>query len=237
VTRQRRGAHAPRHQEMPATSSLDARPLPPKRQSQRCRAAQQAISFPSTFMCAICFKDLALVNVLGPDRPELARFGPFRTVSPFVRGSPDHSNNVKIPGTCVQYPGLQGGGALGNASTPGTPADSIAASAHGGAYSHVTVAGETWVRERGAAASTAAAAARRRRTTPTGGAFTPPRSAPLTAPVDGRPTGRRNRSRRAGMIPHGSSRARSTVVVAARGRRAQLGAVGSGRGAGTVWAL
>jgi len=46
-----------------------------------------------------------------------------------------------IPGTCVQYPGLQGGGALGDASTPGPPAGSIAASAHGGTYSHVAVAG------------------------------------------------------------------------------------------------
>ena len=89
----------------------------------------------------------------------------------------------RIPGTCVQYPGLQGGGALGDASTPGTPADSIAASAHGGTYSHVAVAGETWGGQKGAAAKTAAAAARRRRAMPTGGAFTPPRSAPLTAPL------------------------------------------------------
>jgi len=86
----------------------------------------------------------------------------------------------------VQYPGLQGGGALGDASTPATPAGSIAASAHGGTYSHVAVAGETWGGEKGAAAGTAAAAARRRRATPTGGAFTPRRSAPLTAPLDGR---------------------------------------------------
>ena len=35
------------------------------------------------------------MNVLGPDPPESARFGPFRTVSPFVRGSPDHFNNVQ----------------------------------------------------------------------------------------------------------------------------------------------
>jgi len=61
----------------------------------RCRAAQQDISFPSTFTCARVFKNLAQVNVLGPDRPESARFGPFWTVSPFVRGPPDHSNNVK----------------------------------------------------------------------------------------------------------------------------------------------
>jgi len=143
----------------------------------------------------------------------------------------------RIPGTCVQYPGLQGGGALGDASTPGTPADSIAASAHGSMYSHVAVAGETWGQEKGTAAGTAAAAARRRGATPTGGALTPPRSAPLTAPLDGRPTGRHNRSRRAGTITRGSSRVRSTPVVAARGRRAQLGAVGGGRGAGTVRAL
>jgi len=103
----------------------------------------------------------------------------------------------------VQYPGLQGGGALGEASTPGTPADSIAASVHGGTYSHVAVAGETLGGEMGVAAGTAAAVARRRLATPMGGAFTPPRSAPLTAPLDGRPTGRRNRSRRAGRSPAG----------------------------------
>ena len=80
--------------------------------------------------------------------------------------------------------------------------------------------------EKCAAAGTAAAAARPRRATPTGGAFTPPRSAPLTAPLDGRPTGLRNRSRRACTITRGSSRARSTPVVTARGRRAHLGAVG-----------
>jgi len=143
----------------------------------------------------------------------------------------------QIPGPCVQYPGLHGGGALDDASTPGTPGDSIAASAHGGTYSHVAVAGERWCGEKGAAAGTAAAAARRRRATSTRGAFTPPRSAPLIAPVDGRPTGCRNRSRRAGTITRGSSRSRSTPVDAARGRRTQLGAVGGGRGAGTVRAL
>jgi len=36
-----------------------------------------------------------------------------------------------IPGTCVQYPGLQGGGVLGDALTPGMPAGSMAASARG----------------------------------------------------------------------------------------------------------
>jgi len=47
------------------------------------------------------------VNVLGPDRPESVRFGPFRTVSPFVRGSPDHSNNVQT--------GRRGWGVIGTA--------------------------------------------------------------------------------------------------------------------------
>jgi len=54
----------------------------------------------------------------------------------------------------------------------------MAASAHGGTYSHVAVAGGASGGERGAAAATAAAAARRRGATPTGGAVTPPRSAP-----------------------------------------------------------
>jgi len=47
---------------------------------------------------------------------------------------PSTLQNVQysIPGTCVQYPGLQGGGALGDALTPGTPAGSMAANAHGG---------------------------------------------------------------------------------------------------------
>jgi len=85
-----------------------------------------------------------------------------------------------IPGMCVQYPGLQSGGALRDASTPGTPACSIAASAHGGMYSHAAVAGGAWDGERGAAAATAAPAARRRGATPTGEAVTPLRSAPAT---------------------------------------------------------
>jgi len=86
----------------------------------------------------------------------------------------------------VQYPGLQGGGALGDASTPDTPAGFIASSAHGGKYSHVVVAGGAWGGERGAAAATAAAAARRRRATPTGGAVTSPRSAPAHGGRGGR---------------------------------------------------
>jgi len=83
-----------------------------------------------------------------------------------------------IPGTCVQYPGLQGGGALGDAWTPNTPTGSMSASANRGTYSHVAVWGGEWGGEKGAASATAAAAARRRRATPAGGAVTPPRSAP-----------------------------------------------------------
>jgi len=83
-------------------------------------------------------KNLAHVHVFGSNaanEPVLAR-------NSFVRGIPlSGSSGLKVPGTCVQYPGLQGGGALGDASTPGTPAGSIAANAHGGTYSHVAVAG------------------------------------------------------------------------------------------------
>jgi len=82
-----------------------------------------------------------------------------------------------IPGTCVQHPGLQGGSALGDASKPGTPAGSMAASTPLCTYSHVAVAGRAWGREMGAVAATAAAAARRRVATPTGRTVTPPRSA------------------------------------------------------------
>ena len=87
---------------------------------------------------------------------------------------------------CVQYPGLQGGGALGDASTRGAPARRMAASAHGGTYSHVAVSGGARGGERGAAAATTAAAARRRRATPTRGAVTPPRSAPAHGGRGGR---------------------------------------------------
>jgi len=54
----------------------------------------------------------------------------------------------------------------------------MAASAHGGTYSHDAVAERACGGERGAAAATAAAVARQRRATPTGGAVAPPRSAP-----------------------------------------------------------
>jgi len=78
----------------------------------------------------------------------------------------------------VQYPGLQGGDARGDALKPDAPAVSLAASAHGGTHSHVSVAGGGGGRERGAAAATAVGAARRHGATPTGGAVTRPRSAP-----------------------------------------------------------
>jgi len=81
---------------------------------------------------------------------------------------------------------IQGGGALGDKSTPGTPARSIAASAHGATYSQVAMAGGTWGGERGSAAATAAAAARRRRATPIAWAVTSPRSAPAQGGRGGR---------------------------------------------------
>jgi len=70
-----------------------------------------------------------------------------RSLQRFV---PDYS----IPGTCVPYSGLHGGGALGDASTRGTPARPMACSAHGGTCSHAAVAGGARVGERGAAAAT-----------------------------------------------------------------------------------
>jgi len=161
----------------------------------------------------------------------------------------------------VQYPGLQGAGALGDASAPCTPAGSMAASTHGGTYRHVAEAGGAWSGETGAAAPIAAAAPRRRGATPTSGVVTPPRSAPVRGGRAGQhgaraggwidrratgrlnrtgrwrqqpPTRRRDRSRRAGTITRWSSWALRTPEVAARGRRAQLGAAGEGRGAGAV---
>ena len=86
----------------------------------------------------------------------------------------------------MQYPGLQGGDALGDASTRGMPARPMAASAHGGTYSHVAVAGGARGGERSAAAATTAAAARRRRATPTREAVTPLRSAPAHGGRGGR---------------------------------------------------
>ena len=83
-----------------------------------------------------------------------------------------------IPGTFVQYPDLQGGGALGDATIPGTRAGSIAASARGSTYSNVGVAGGARGGETGAAAATAAGVAHRRRAMPKGGAVTPPRRTP-----------------------------------------------------------
>jgi len=86
----------------------------------------------------------------------------------------------------VQYPGLQGVGALDDALTLGTPAGSMAASAHGGTYSHVAVLRGASGGERGAASATAAEAARRRRAAPTGEVLTPPRSTPTHGGQGGR---------------------------------------------------
>jgi len=83
----------------------------------------------------------------------------------------------------VQYPGLPGGG---DASIPGTPAGSMAASVRGDTYSDVAVEGGASGGERGAASATAAAAARQRRATPTGGAVTPPHNAPAHGGRGGR---------------------------------------------------
>ena len=170
-----------------------------------------------------------------------------------------------VPGTCVQYPGLQGGGALGDASTLGTPAGSIAASGNGGTYSHVAVAGIMWGGERGSAAATAEGGgppasrdaqgrgrhsaaqhtcARRagRPTRRTGGRVGPTAARWGSSNCAARRrqkllTSRRNRIRPAGTITRGSSRARRTLEVAARGRPAQLGAVGEGWGEGAVRTL
>ena len=76
----------------------------------------------------------------------------------------------------MQHPGLPGGSALGDASTPGTPAGSIAVSMPAGTYSHVAVAGGVSGGEMAAVAATAEAAAHRRVATPTGRTVTPPRS-------------------------------------------------------------
>jgi len=96
------------------------------------------------------------------------------------------TSTTPMPGTCVQYPGRQGGSALGDALIPSTLAGSMAPSVRGGTYSHVAVVGGAWGGEKGAASATAAAAARWRRATPAGGAVTPPRSAPAHGGRGGR---------------------------------------------------
>jgi len=148
----------------------------------------------------------------------------------------------------VQYPGLQGGGALGDASMPGKPAGSMAASVRGGTYSHVAVVGGVSGGERGAASATAAAAARRRRAMPMGGAVTPPRSAPahggrggrlgaraggwnrpprdgapLTAPLDGVSNRRRAAATEAGAQARSPARHRGRVEPRRSRRAAQWG--------------
>jgi len=131
----------------------------------------------------------------------------------------------------------------------------MAASTHGGTYSHVAVAGGAWGRERGAAAAAAAAAARRLGATPTGGSVTPPRSAPargrhgaqaggwdapprdgapLAAPVDGVSNRRRAAATKAGAQERSSTGHRGRFEprksVAAR----NLGQWGGAWGAGAV---
>jgi len=139
--------------------------------------------------CRVCSAhDSFLVNFV-PSSGGDERALPIRTVAFNFGVSPATVNiyfSHGIPGTCVQYPGLQGGGALGEDSTPATPAKSIAASANGGTYGHVSVTGGALGGERGAAAATAAAAAFRRRATPTGRVVTPPRSAPAHGGRGGR---------------------------------------------------
>jgi len=152
---------------------------------------------------------------------------------------------------------IQGGRALGDASTPGTPANSIAASAHGAAYSHVAVAGGVWGGERGAAAATAVAAARRRHATPTGGAVPPPRSAlaqggrdgrhgaraggsdrpprdgaPLTAPPDGVRNRRRGAATEAGAQTRSPAGHRGRVEPRSRCARSPRATRGVGGGLG-----
>ena len=138
-----------------------------------------------------------------------------------------------IPGTCVQYPGPQSGGAPGVALTPGTPAGNMAASTHGGTYSHVAGRGR-----HPAAQRTCAQRAGRptRRTCGRVGSTAARRGAsnPTVRCCQQPPTRRRNRSRRAGTITLGSSWAVQTPQDAARGRR---GAVGGGRGAAAARAL
>ena len=158
----------------------------------------------------------------------------------------------------MQYPGRQGGGALGDAWTPSTPAGSMSASAHGGTYSHVAVEGggvgrgkgcrlrhrsgggppaSRDARGRGRQSAAQCTCARRvgRPTRRKGGKVGPNAARRGASNRAARwrqqpPPRRRNNSRRAGTITRGSSWARRTPEVAVRGRRAQLGAVGGARG-------
>ena len=110
-----------------------------------------------THFCNVCprwrWPDIG-GNALGPPTLTPCFYQITIAAFSFVHSSLIHG----IPGTCVQYPGLQGGGALGDALTQGTPAGSLAASAHGGTYSHVAVVGGASGGDRGAASATAAAA-------------------------------------------------------------------------------
>jgi len=105
----------------------------------------------------------------------------------------------------------------------GRPAGSMAASTHGGTCSHVAVAGGAWGGERGAAAAAAAAVARRRGATPTGGAVTPPRSAPARG-RDGARAGGWDRPPRDGVpltVPRDGVRNRRLAAATAAGAQAR----------------
>jgi len=170
-----------------------------------------------------------------------------------------------IPGTCVQYPGLQAGGARGDALTPGAPAGSMAASAHGGRAQPRCrgVGGVGWGmgcrrrhrsggrppawrnahgRGRHPAAQRTCLRQAGRPTRHMGGRVGPTaaRRSTYNCAIRWRqqpPTRRRNRRRRAGTISRGSSWSLRSQKVAARGGPTQLGTVGGGREAGAVRAL
>jgi len=174
------------------------------------------------------------------------------------RSTVGQSGSHYIPGTCVPYPGLHGGGALGDASTPDTPSSSIAVSAHEGAYSHVAVAGGEARRgvpppplqrrrPAGVARHPREGPSLRRAAhlrTANGAVGTAHRRAGETDRArrgasnhaarwrQKPPTSRRNRSRRAGTIARGSSWARRTPDVAARGFWVELGRWGGAGGQG-----
>ena len=102
-------------------------------------------------------------------------------------------------------------------------------STHGGTCSHVAVAGGAWGGERGAAA--AAAAARRRGATPTGGAVTPPRSAPARGRQGAR-AGGWDRPPRDGApltVPHVGVRNRRRAAATEAGAQARSPAGHRGR--------
>jgi len=113
----------------------------------------------------------------------------------------------------------------------GKPAGSMTASTHGGTRSHVAMAGGVWAGERGAAAAAAAAVARRRGATPTGGAVTPPRSAPARG-RNGARVGGWDRPPRDGAllpVPRDGVRNRRRAAATKAGAQARSPAVHRGR--------